>query len=131
MSSDPAMLNENSFDISLPLNDSEPTTREMGTDPMENMTSPSRLIINLPKTNQSINKPIFIIQQSAGHLLPQDSTFIITAPTTTTVNDDQMGDFDPMTPSPSSGSADDEISTSPDMFQDNNYSKLLTNFEVN
>ena len=144
LSSDPTMLNEQSIDISPVPFGSEPTTREMGTDPMEPIPSVRPLII---KTNAKHlpNTPIFLIQTmnnpSMGNSLPIESVPLTTTlpneyynlqidSSSLTTTDYQMEEVLPLTPSTSSDSPDERSSNSPDTFQDNTYSKLLTDFDV-
>jgi len=143
LSSDPTMINEQSIDLSSTAFEPEPTTREMGTDPMEPTPSTRPLIIRTTNANQLSNPPIFFIQTtnntSIGNSLPIQST-----PSTTTTlpneyynlqldsttNHYQMEEALPLTPSTLSESPDEGNSNSPDSFHENAYSKLLTNFDV-
>jgi len=108
LSTDPTTLQEESFDLS------EPATREIGTDPMESTTTTTTLpfIIKTHNINQLTNTPIFLIQTSNQM---ENST----------LNDYQVDEVSPLTPSTSSDSPDESSSHSPD----NMYSKMLTNFD--
>ncbi len=142
LSSDPTMINEQSIDLSSTAFEPEPTTREMGTDPMEPTPSTRPLIIRTTNANQLSNPPIFFIQTtnntSIGNSLPIQSAPSTILPneyynlqldsSSLTTNDYQMEEALPLTPSTLSESPDE--GNSPDSFHENAYSKLLTNFDV-
>ena len=115
--SDPNLLKESSIDLSFPLVESEPPTREIGTDPME--PSPPTLPIIIQTIPQ-------LQSDTAATNMPIDCfTFEIDSSLFPT-NDYQMEDVLPLTPSTSSESPDEPASNSPDSAN----SSMLTNFDV-
>jgi len=113
LSSDPTLIKESSIDLSFPIIESEPPTREIGTDPMEPTPSALPIIIKTTNGNPLTTKPIFVIQTMNS--------------IETSTNDYTMEDSLPLTPSSSSESPDEPCSNSPD----NTQSSMLTNFDVN
>lgn len=139
--SDPTLLKESSIDLSFPLTESEPPTREIGTDPMEPSPSTLPIIIKTNNGTPITTKPILLIQSMPQLSSENTSTFTTTTTTTTmptecynleidpstfNISDYQMEDILPMTPSTSSESPDEATSHSPD----GTHSPLLTNFDV-
>jgi hypothetical protein len=135
LSSDPTLIKESSIDLSFPIIDSEPPTREIGTDPMEPIPSTLPLIIKTTNGNPLTTKPIFLIQTMNKSTVDNSlSSATTTMPTEyynfqieTSTNDYPMEDNLPLTPSSSSESPDEQCSNSPD----NTQSSMLTNFDVN
>jgi hypothetical protein len=131
LASDPSMLKEQSFDLAF---ESEPPTREIGTDPME--PTPSNVpifITTTPNVSQLTNKPIILIQTTNKPSVQSAPTEYYNFPiesSSITINDYQMDDGLPLTPS-TSESPDETSSNSPGSIQDNVYSTMLTNFDVN
>jgi hypothetical protein len=113
LSSDPTLIKESSIDLSFPIIESEPPTREIGTDPMEPTPSALPIIVKTTNGNSLTTKPIFVIQTMNS--------------IETSTNDYTMEDSLPLTPSSSSESPDEPCSNSPD----NTQSSMLTNFDVN
>lgn len=132
--SDSTLLKENSIDLTFPILDSEPPTREMGTDPMEPSPSTLPIIIRTTDGNPITSKPILLIQSmpqttsdhSSTTTLPTEYYDLQIDPSSFTTNDYQMEDILPLTPSSSSGSSDEPTSHSPDSA----HSSMLTNFDV-
>jgi len=131
-------LKETSIDLFSPLLESEPLTREMGTDPMEPSLPALPIIIKTSHGNPLMTKPILLIQTNTP---PIDNSLSYTTTTTIpteyynfqvdpssfTMNDYPMDDGLPLTPSTSNDSPDELRSHSPDSA----HSSMLTNFEVN
>lgn len=130
--SDSTLLKENSIDLSFPILDSEPPTREMGTDPMEPSPPTLPIIIKTTDGHPITSKPILLIQSmpqptsDSASTLPTEYYNLQIDPSTFMINDDQMEDGLPLTPSSSSGSTDEPTSHSPDSA----HSSMLTNFDV-
>ncbi len=136
-SSDPLLLKEQSIDLSFPPLESEPPTREIGTDPMEPVQPALPIIIKPTNVNNSTNNPILFIRKinktptesvslttTEYYNFPIESSLVIT-------NDYQMEDNLPLTPSSSSESPDETRSNSPDSLQNNGCSTMLTDLDVN
>jgi len=128
-SSDPLLLKEQSIDLSFPPLESEPPTREIGTDPMEPVQPALPIIIKPTNVNNSSNNPILFIRTinktpTEYYNFPIESSSVIT-------NDYQMEDNLPLTPSSSSESPDETCSNSPDSLQNNTCSTMLTDLDVN
>lgn len=147
MSSDPFLMKEQSVDLPIAHVESEPSTREMGTDPMEPVLSAQPITITTTNLSELTNGPIFLIrttgQNTLGNTLQIESVPISNTTTaqtemfslqfdpSSTISDYQMEDHIPLTPSSSSNDSPDEnLSNSPDGSSDNLYSKLLTNLDV-
>lgn len=131
LSSDPTTLQEQSINLSFSTLESEPPTREMGTDPMEPAPTTLPLIIKTNNINQFTNNPIYLIQtvnKTPTETVSNEYYNLQFESSTTT--DYPMEEVSPLTPSTLSESPDDSGSHSPDYSQDNAYSKLLTNFDV-
>ncbi|CAF1104909.1 unnamed protein product [Rotaria sp. Silwood1] len=144
LSSEPSLFKEQSIDLSSTSFETEPTTREIGTDPMEEVPTTRPITITTANINQLTKTPIILIQTSnqtaIGNALRIESVQSTTTPVPTelfnfqyepsssTIIDYPMEDVLPLTPSSSSESPDETISNSPDS-SDNAYSKLLTNFD--
>ncbi|CAF1045433.1 unnamed protein product [Rotaria sordida] len=143
LSSEPSLFIEQSIDLPLTSFESEPTTREIGTDPMEPVPTTRPITITTTNINQLTKTPIILIQTSNktanGNSLRIESVpWTTTVPTeiynlqfdpsSSTINDYPMEDILPLTPSTSSESPDETSSNSPDS-SDNAYSKMLTNFD--
>ena len=149
LSTDPSITKEQSIDLPFSSFESEPATREIGTDPMESTPILHPITITTNGINQLNEMPIFIIQ--TVNKTPTDSSLPTeTMPLTTTTsestglynlqfgptsssttNDFQNEDILPLTPSSSSESPDEASSNSPDNSLNNVYSRMLTNFDVN
>jgi hypothetical protein len=154
-SSDVLASNDTSVELSMPLPDVEPSTREIGTDPMEQGNVPVRLptiqttkiLSSMPtqSLNQLLNTPIIIIQSSKPSNM--HTTFSLTGLTSdgslpvdqhdstvhfdsSTTVDQSLGNCELMTPSPSNDSLDDGISSSPDMSHDLHSTTMITNLTV-
>ncbi|CAF2454183.1 unnamed protein product [Rotaria sp. Silwood2] len=145
LSSDPSLLKEQSIDLASTSFESEPTTREIGTDPMEEVPTTQPITITTANINQLTKTPIILIQTSnrtaIGSSLRIESVPLTTTttvptelynlqfePSSSTISDFPMEDILPLTPSSSSESPDEISSNSPDS-SDNAYSKMLTNFD--
>ncbi|UJR23082.1 hypothetical protein I4U23_026105 [Adineta vaga] len=134
-SSDPTMIHEQSIDLPLTSVESEASTREIGTDPMEPISQPTPLIINPTTLQQLSSTPIVFIQNPANLSLDNtvplvNESYNVQFDSSSFVsNDYQMEEILPLTPSTSSDSPDEGNSNSPDSYQDNAYSKLLTNLD--
>ena len=130
LSSDPSTIQEQSINLSFTPLESEPPTRETGTDPMEPTPITLPLIIKTNNINQSTNPPIFLIQtmQKAPVESPPNEYYNLQIESSIP-NDYQMEDGLPLTPSLSSESPDEASSQSPE-YSPNMYSKLLTNLDV-
>ena len=135
--SDPTLLKENSIDLNFPILDSEPPTREMGTDPMEPSPPTLPIIIKTTDGNPITSKPLLLIQSMPQSTSDHSSAITTTTlpteyydlqidPSSFTTNDYQMEDMLPLTPSSSSGSSDEPTSHSPDSA----HISMLTNFDV-
>jgi hypothetical protein len=127
-SSDPLLLKEQSIDLSFPPLESEPLTREIGTDPMESVPSASPIIIKSTNVNNLTNNSILFIRTI--NKTPTESVPLTTTEPTEYYNF-QMEDDLPLTPSSTSESPDEASSNSPDSSQNNAYSTMLTNLDVN
>ena len=130
LSSDPTLIKESSIDLSFPILESEPPTREMGTDPMEPAPATLPIIIKTTNGTPSTTKPIILIQtmnkpplDNSLYAMPAE---FYNCPTETTISDYTMEDNLPLTPSTSSESPDEQCSNSPD----DAHSSMLTNFDV-
>lgn len=125
-SSDPTMLKEQSIDLAYPLFETESTTREIGTDPMEPSIPPTTLpiIIKTTDTNQLTSKPIILIQttQTTKPIDVQNDYFSMST-------DYLMDDPLPLTPSTSSDSPDERNSNSPDSIHESSSSAMFTDLE--
>jgi hypothetical protein len=129
-STDPLLLKEQSIDLSF---ESEPPTREIGTDPMEPMPSTVPIIIKTTNINQLTNKPILHIQtmnQPQIQSTPTEYYNIQIESSSLTTDEYPMEDILSLTPS-TSESPDEARSNSPDGSQENLYSTMLTNLDVN
>ncbi|CAF1233518.1 unnamed protein product [Adineta ricciae] len=135
LSSDPGMIPEQSIDLPLTSLEPESSTREIGTDPMEPVSQPLPLIINSANLRQLTSAPIIFIQKPADIVVDNVSSLTndcYNAPLDSSSlgsNDCPMEDVLPLTPSTSSDSPDEGNSNSPDVCQDQTFSKLLTNFD--
>ncbi|CAF4806962.1 unnamed protein product, partial [Rotaria magnacalcarata] len=143
LSNDALILKEQSMDLPLTSLEAEPTTREIGTDPMESVPTTRPITIATANISQFSNNPIILIRTTSGNEignslrvenLPLATTttesynFQFETPISTT-NDYQMEDILPLTPSTLSESNDETRSDSPESSPDNVYSKMLTNFD--
>jgi len=128
-SSDPLLLKEQSIDLSFPPLESEPLTREIGTDPMEPVSSTSPIIIKSTNVNNLTNNSILFIRTI--NKTPIESVPLTTTTEPTEYYNFQMEDDLPLTPSSTSESPDEASSNSPDSSQNNAYSTMLTNLDVN
>ena len=130
------MIPEQSIELSLPSLESESSTREIGTDPMEPVSQPLPLIINSANLRQLTSAPIILIQKPVNTVVDNVSSITndcYNAPLDSSSlgsSDYPMEEVLPLTPSTSSDSPDEGNSNSPDVCQDQTYSKLLTNFDV-
>jgi hypothetical protein len=130
LSSDPTLIKESSFDLPFPMIESEPPTREMGTDPMEPAPTTLPIIIKTTNGNPLTTKPILLIHSM--NKPPADNSLFSTTDTMPTqyyessTTDYTMEENLPLTPSSSSESPDEQCSNSPD----DAHSSMLTNFDV-
>jgi hypothetical protein len=115
------MLKEQSIDLPFSSLETDPPTREIGTDPMEPVPSTLPIIIKTTDNNQN---PILLIQ-TANQSSTEYFNFQIDSSSLTTT-DYPMEDGSPLTPPSSSESR----SNSPDNSQNNVYSSMLTDLEV-
>lgn len=111
--------------------ESEPTTREIGTDPMVDATPPPTIqttkILNTVPTktlHQLLNGPIIIIQ--TGTKLPSG----VTTETTLPPIEYPIENSGTITPSPSNHSADEASPSSPDVSNHAHTNNMITNLAV-
>ncbi|CAF3428273.1 unnamed protein product [Rotaria socialis] len=143
LSNDASILKEQSMDLPLTPLEAEPTTREIGTDPMESVSTTRPITITTANMHQFSKNSIILIRTTNGNEIGH-SLQVETLPLTTTTaesynfhfetpisttNDYQTEDTLPLTPSTLSESNDETRSDSPEISPDNVYSTLLTNFD--
>jgi hypothetical protein len=118
LSSDPSTLQEQSFNLSFASTECEPSTREIGTDPMEPTPTALPLIIKTHNINQqSTTSPIFLIQTlNKIPAVSAPNEYYNLQIESSTTNDYQMEDSLPLTPS-TSDSPDESRSHSPEFIQ--------------
>lgn len=133
------LISSDSSSSSSSVTDSEPATREMGTDPMVEVAPP--VIIQTTKPLRSVstaqlNQPIFIIRQSGSkptmNNTPASISFVAMEeyPPIQTETPVSTEIFDTMTPSPSNDSSDEGISSSPDAGHEANNGSMVTDLAV-
>ena len=126
--------------------DSEPATREMGTDPMMEAnpsTQPPNIqttkllsSISTSQLNQFLNQPIIIIHQSGNKPVinsastPVNFVSMDEYPAIQTEGIASTEIFDTMTPSPSNDSSDEQNSSSPDAALEANQGNMVTDLTV-
>ena len=126
--------------------DSEPATREMGTDPMVEMAPPAQPVISqttkplrlvsTTQLNQFLNQPIIIFHQSGSKPTMNNTPASISLvameeyPPTETETTVSTEIFGTMTPSPSNDSSDEGISSSPDAAHEPNNGSMVTDLTV-
>lgn len=121
-SSDPAMLKEQSIDLTYPLFETESPTREIGTDPMEPSVPQTTLplIIKTTDVAQFTPKPIILIQST-----PSTKPIDVSNEYFNITTDYSMEDALPLTPSTSNDSTDERNTNSPDSIHESSSSSAM------